>query len=1070
MLKSALNKPISIIVGLATVIIFAALALVRIPIDIFPNLNLPTIYISQPYGGMSAAQMEGFVATRYQNQMLYVSGIKDIEVKNIQGTCLIKLTFYENVDMAQVAGEVATQVNRVMNYLPPGTVPPTVVRFDASTLPVGQLVFSSRSAPLAELQDMASSRIRPLFSQIPGGVATSPFGSNERTIVVRVNPEKMKSYELTPDEIVTTMVANNKISPAGNVRIGDYMVMTPSNTVLENVEDFLNIPLRQGAGPMIFMRDVATVEDATDVPVGYALINGKRSVYIPVSKSGDASTLSVVSALKEKLPEMRSLLPDYIDLTYEFDQSVYVMQSVHALAVEGGLGALLTGLMVFLFLRDIRSSLIVILTIPASLLASILMLQLTGQTINIMTLSGLALSIGILVDQSTVVIENIHQHLEKGKSKARAIKDASAEMSFPLLLITIAILAVFAPAFLMGGIPRGMFLPLSLAVGFSISASYLLSQTLVPILSNWWLKDHKHSEEEGSSTNGKKKEGFMARVQRGYNNWVSRFMKRRKTVVGLYLVGSFSLVVLLFMMIGTDLMPRQEKAKQFQVRLIGPEGLRLERMEERVKEVLLHLEDLVGKENIGITSAYVGMTPSSYGTSALYVFNAGPHEAILQVAMAPDYKMKSLSDLKDQIRLKLQKEFPDMKLVFEPIELTEKIMSQGAATPIEVMIGGKDIAENQAYAQKVIRELNKIPYLRDVRIKQPLRYPTAQINIDRVRAAQLGLSVDAIAKSLVAATSSSRFTAKNLWLDQSKGFAYQVQVEMSPEHMKSIADIQNIPLVKGQLRPTLGDIATITTTNVPAQYDRRGPRRILTITANTHHIDLGTASAAVHKAIEAAGEPPRGSVVSVEGIAKLLQETLESLQFGLILAVVVIFLLLAASYQSFRLASIIMVTIPSVLAGALLLLILTGQTLNLQSYMGIIMSVGVSVANALLLVTNAETLRLEYRDASVAARTAGSIRLRPILMTALAMSIGMLPMASGFGDTGEQVAPLGRAVIGGLLASTFSTLFILPVVFSLVMRKVSFDSVSLDPDNPDSVTYDLKNGQAAEITIPNHLN
>src|SRR5690606_16118815 len=401
----------------------------RIPIDIFPNLNLPTIYISQPYGGMSAAQMEGFVATRYQNQMLYVSGIKDIEVKNIQGTCLIKLTFYENVDMAQVAGEVATQVNRVMNYLPPGTVPPTVVRFDASTLPVGQLVFSSRSAPLAELQDMASSRIRPLFSQIPGGVATSPFGSNERTIVVRVNPEKMKSYELTPDEIVTTMVANNKISPAGNVRIGDYMVMTPSNTVLENVEDFLNIPLRQGAGPMIFMRDVATVEDATDVPVGYALINGKRSVYIPVSKSGDASTLSVVSALKEKLPEMRSLLPDYIDLTYEFDQSVYVMQSVHALAVEGGLGALLTGLMVFLFLRDIRSSLIVILTIPASLPASILILQLTGQTINIMTLSGRALSIGILVDQSTVVIENIHQHLEKGKSKARAIKDASAEMS-----------------------------------------------------------------------------------------------------------------------------------------------------------------------------------------------------------------------------------------------------------------------------------------------------------------------------------------------------------------------------------------------------------------------------------------------------------------------------------------------------------------------------------------------------------------------------------------------------------------------------------------------------------------
>ncbi len=1069
MLKSALNKPIAVIVALFAVAIFAALALFRIPVDIFPNLNLPTIYISQPYGGMSANQMEGFVATRYQNQMLYVSGIKDVEVKNIQGTCLVKCTFYENVDMAQVAGEVANQVNRVMNYLPPGTVPPTVVRFDASSLPVGQLVFSSKSAPLSELQDMASSRIRPLFSQIPGGVATSPFGSNERTVVIRVDPERMKSYELTPDEIVAAVVANNKISPAGNVRIGDFMVMTPSNTVLDNVEDFFNIPLRQGVGPMVFMRDVATVEDATDVPVGYALINGKRSVYIPVSKSGDASTMSVVSALKAKLPEMKSLLPEHIDLTYEFDQSVYVMQSVHALAVEGGLGAILTGLMVFLFLRDLRSSLIVILTIPASLLSAILMLQLSGQTINIMTLSGLALAIGILVDQSTVVIENIHQHLEMGKSKARAIKDASTEMSFPLFLITIAILAVFAPAFMMTGIPKGMFLPLSLAVGFSIIVSYILSQTLVPILCNWWLKEHKeHVENDAPET--EKKAGLMDKIQHRYGLLLGRLMKKRRLVVGIYLLAAFSMVAILFMNIGTDLMPRQNKARQFQVRLIGPEGLRLERMEERVKEVLEQLEDLVGKKNISITSAYVGMTPSSYGTSALYVFNAGPHEAILQVSLSPDYKLESLDLLKDQIRQRIHKELPDLKTTFEPIELTEKIMSQGASTPIEVVIGGKDISENQVFAQKVIRELDKIPYLRDVRIKQPLRYPTVQIHIDRERAAQLGLSVDVIAKSLVAATSSSRFTAKNLWLDQGKGFAYQVQVEMSQQYMQSVADIENIPLVKGQLRPTLGDVATISTSNVPAQYDRRGPRRILTITANTHQVDLGTAGKAVHQAVMNAGEPPRGSVVSVEGISKLLQETLDSLQFGLLLAIVVIFLLLAATYQSFRLAVIIMITIPSVLAGALLLLLATGQTLNLQSYMGIIMSVGVSVANALLLVTNAETLRLQYRDAGIAAKTAGSLRLRPILMTTLAMSIGMVPMASGFGDTGEQVAPLGRAVIGGLLTSTIATLLILPVVFSLIMKKVSFNSVSLDPDNPESEDFDLKSSEAQSVTVSNHIN
>lgn len=1050
MLKTALNKPIAVIVGLFAIGIFAVLALLRIPVDIFPNLNLPTIYISQPYGGMSAAQMEGFVATRYQNQMLYVSGIKDVEVKNIQGTCLVKLTFYENVNMAQVAGEVATQVNRVMNYLPPGTVPPTVVRFDASSLPIGQLVFSSKTAPLAEMQDVASSRIRPLFSQIPGGVATSPFGSNERTVVIRVNPDKMRSYELTPDEVVSALVANNKISPAGNVRIGDFMVMTPSNTVIDGVDDFFNIPLRQGSGPMIFMRDIATIEDATDVPVGYALINGKRSVYIPVSKSGDASTMNVVNALKAKLPEMRSLLPDHIDLSYEFDQSVYVMQSVHALAVEGGLGALLTGLMVYLFLRDLRSSLIVIITIPASLLSSILLLQLTGQTINIMTLSGLALAIGILVDQSTVVIENIHQHLEMGKPKARAISDASAEMSFPLFLITVAILAVFAPAFLMNGIPRGMFMPLSLSVAFSIIVSYILSQTLVPILANWWLKDHHAT----ASTHSEKKAGFMDKIIKGYTSILDKLMNSRKLVIGIYLVASVSLVAGLYAMIGQDLMPKQNRAKQFQIRISGPEGLRLERMEDRVKDVVNRIGEIVGPENVAISSAYVGMTPSSYGTSALYVFNSGPHEAILQMSLVPEYDMQSIDHLKDRIRQEIRKEVPDVKLTFEPIELTEKIMSQGAATPIEINIGGKDLFENKQYADRIIKELHKVSFLRDVRIVQPLRYPSLKIELDRQRAAQLGLSVDAISKSLVAATSSSRFTAKNLWLDQKKGYAYQVQVEMSPEHMQTIEEVKNIPLVKGQLRPTLGDVATIVPTTEPAQYDRKGPRRILTISANIHQVDLGTAAARVQSIIEQVGEPPRGSTVNVEGISKLLKETLDSLQFGLLLAIVVIFLLLAATYQSFSLSTIIIFTIPSVIAGALTLLITTGQTLNLQSYMGIIMSVGVSVANALLLVTNAETLRLQYKDATLAAKMAGSLRIRPILMTALAMAIGMVPMASGVGDTGEQTAPLGRAVIGGLLASTFTSLFIIPVVFSYFMRKATFSSVSLDPDNPESVVYD----------------
>ena len=1073
MLKAALAKPIAVVVALVGILVFAGLALGRIPVDIFPRLNLPTIYIAQPYGGMTPAQMEGFIATRYQNQMLYVSGIKNVEVKNIQGLCLVKCTFYEDTNMAQAAGEVASQVSRVLTYFPPGTVPPIVVRFDASSLPVGELVFSSPTATLGQMQDLASTRVRPLFSQIPGASAPSPFGGNERTVVVRVDPERMKSYQLTPDEIVAAIVRNNQVSPAGAVSMGDYTMLTPSNATISQVPDFLNIPLRQGVGPTVFVRDVARVEDATDTPVGYALINGKRSVYIPVTKSADASTMSVVQALRAKLPEMQALLPDNIHLSYEFDQSVYVTQAVHSLAFEGGLGALLTGLVVLLFLRDVRASLIVILTIPASILAAILLLQLTGQTINLMTLSGLSLAIGILVDQATVVIENIHQHLELGKPKARAILDASQEVSFPLLLITLSILAVFAPSFLMTGVPRGMFVPLSLSVGFSIIVSYLLSQSFVPVVANWWLKDEPHhaatptgpndlADVEPAPTPDEKATGFE-RIKQGYLRVLDCLLRHRALVLTTYGLVCAALIGGCFFFIGQDMMPKISHSRQFQLRLIAPQGLRIERTEARTKKVITIISQLVGPKNVAITSAFVGMTPSSYGTSALYVFNAGPHEADLQVNLAETYKVESLDALKDQIRRAIAKQVPDLTISFEPIELTDKIMSQGAQTPIEVLVGGKDLTEGQAYADRLVARLRRITYLRDVRINQPLRYPTVQVEIDRERAAQFGLTPDQIARSLVAATSSSRFTAKNLWLDRSKGFSYQVQVQFAARDMSSKADMLGVPLVPGQLRPTLGDVATLRSATVPGEYDRIGPRRIITVSANIAGQDLGTATKAVRQAIQDTGTPPKGSVVEMRGLAQLLQETLASLQMGLGLAIIVIFLLLAANYQSFKVAGVVLVTVPAVLAGSLALLLITGQTLNLQSYMGLIMSVGVSVANAVLVITNAEALRLRYRDAVAAARTAGAARLRPILMTSIAMIAGMLPMASGLGESGEQTAPLGRAVIGGLLASTVAALLVLPVVFAAVQRKTSFVSVSLDPDDQESAVYD---GQPVSATEP----
>ena len=1056
MISAALRNPITVIVIILGIVIFSILALVTIPVDIFPKLNLPTIYIAQPYGGMAPDQMEGFIATRYQNQLLYVTGIKDIEVKNVQGLCLVKCTFYEDVNMAQVSGEVANQVNRVMSYMPPGTVPPTVVRFDASSLPVGELVFSSKTASLDEMQDLASTLIRPMFSQIPGASAPPPFGGNERTIVVKVNPELMAGYQLTPDDIVKAVVQNNQISPAGNVRIGNYNVMTPNNTVVKNPRDFLDIPLLKKSGPTVYLRDVATVEDAADVTVGYALVNGKRSVYIPVTKTADASTMDVVSSLKKRLPEMQALLPDYVLLTYEFDQSIYVIEAVESLASEGILGALLTGLMVFLFLRDLRSSLVVVCTIPVSVMAAVMLLKTVGQTINIMTLSGLALAIGILVDQATVAIENIHQHLEMGKSKSRAISDASEEVSFPLLLITICILAVFAPAFLMSGVPKGMFLPLSLSVGFSMIASYLLSQTFVPVVSNWWLKDKHHVKKE--ETDNGRPSGFE-RFKLYYLSLLDSMLARPRLTITLYLLVSFGIVGFCFIIIGKDLMPKIEHSHQFQLRLVGPDGLRIERMEDAVIETIQLIKDVVGKDNVEITSSFIGMTPSSYGTNALYIFTSGPQEAILQVNLADDYKVKSIDDLKDQIRKKTKERMPKILISFEPIELTDKILSQGANTPIEVLVASKNLEEAKVHAKKIKAILDKVDFLRDVRINQPLNYPATLISVDRIKSAQFTLTANEIAKSLVAATSSSRFTAKNLWLDSKRGFAYQVQVQIPEYLMKSNSDVGNIPLLKDHMRPTISDVAEIKSIRIPAEFDRIGPRRIVTVSANLYKKDLGSAATVVNQAVKEAGVPPKGLVVELRGLAKLLQDTLSNLQSGLLLAIIVIFLLLSANYQSFKVAFVVLITVPAVLSGSLILLLITGGTLNLQSYMGIIMSVGVSVANAVLLVTNAETLRMKSGDSLHAARTAGSLRLRPILMTSIAMVAGMVPMASGLSESGEQAAPLGRAVIGGLVASTFAALIILPVVFMLVQKSTSTASVSLNPDDKNSPYYDLEESQ-----------
>jgi multidrug efflux pump subunit AcrB len=1047
LIRFALRKPIAVMVVFLSVIVLSFTAIKKIKVDIFPEVELPSMYIAMPYGGLSPQYMDGFMSNEFQKVLLFVNGVKNIDFKSVQGLTLMKLTFYPGTDMSQAAGEVSTQVSRAMGFLPPGAVPPMVVRFDGNSLPVGQLVFESDNHSVTELQTMVLTKIRPMFVEIPGITAPAPFGGNIRSIVINIDPAAMQSNGLSPEEITLAITKSSHPSPAGNIRMGETNYMAPINSIAKDPAEFLKIPIKTQDGRTLYVGDVAKVQDAADQTVGYALINGKRSVYLPVIKKADASTLTAVENLKKAMPRLRDQLPDDVRVSYEFDQSKYIERSLSNLIHEGILGALFTGLMIILFLGDIRGALIVVFTIPIAILTAVCVLYFTGYTINIMTLSGLALSIGILVDEATVTIENIHQHMEMGKSKPKAILDAVLEISIPKLLILLCILAVLTPAFIMTGIPKDMFLPLSLAVAFAMVASFLASQTFVPILANWMMKN-KHIQNHSA-----KNRSFFYRFRTGYSHKMRKWSEKTLVLFSSYIVFCGLLIFLMMRSLGTDIMPVSNSG-DFQMRIDAPQGSRLEKSEKLVKDILKDIKGLLPENGISITSAYVGLHPAATPINPIFLFTNGTHQSVLQVSVDKEIYSGSMEGLKEQIRKTIAKKHPEAQINFEPMELTEKIIGQGSMTPIEIKVGSPNLRLAAKHARKIEENLKSNDFLRDVRIAEPLQYPTLQINVDRNLAAQFGLTMQDVTRSLVTATSSTRYTDKNLWVDPKSGLVFQTQVQIPESVMNSEEVLKSLPLKKDSPRPVLEDIATVKKTTAPAQVNRKGPMRYVTIIGNVYGKDLGSASKAAKKAINDAGKPSKSVSVWTEGTLQLLDDTLDSLAIGLLAAVLAIFLMLSAYYQSFKVPFVVLSVIPSVIVGSLILIFLTGSTLNLQSYMGMIMSIGVSVSNAVLLINQAEYYRKHYQFSALhSARMAAASRLRPVLMTALAMLAGMIPMSLGIGEGSEQVAPLGRAVIGGIIASTFTILLLIPHFFSAVMSKAGLGNPSLDPEDEESKFY-----------------
>ena len=1038
LIRAALGRPITVLMIVLGVGLTSALALQRMRADILPELGTPVLYVAQAYGGMDPAQMEGYLVNYYEFHFLYINGIDRVESKSIQDVGLVALYFHPGTDMAQALAETVAQVNRARAFMPPGTVPPVVLRQDAGSMPVGYVTFASETRSLNEIQDLALFRVRPMFGTLPGVSGRPPFGGNQRTIVINVDPNRLRAYGLSADEVIQAVAKNNVIVPSGYVRVGDEAKAAPINAVVRNIDELLEVPLRPGAGATVFLRDVGSVQDTMDILAGYAIVNGRRSVYLPVIKRADASTLDVVGEVRRALPQMRALVPEDITVDFAFDQSEYVTSAIRSLTIEGLLGAFLTGVAVLVFLRDVRGGLIVIMTIPLALLAAVVGLWIAGQTINLMTLGGLTLAIGILVDESTVAIENIHTHMRRERNTALAVLNAGAEVAIPQFLAMLCVAAVFTPALFMVGPGRALFVPLALAVALAMTASYFLARTFVPVMATWLLRP---SHPSTSST------GRFERAHERYGVALNRLIAHGGVVMALYLAITVGVVLVFGNIIGNEIFPRVDTG-QLQMRIKAPPGTRVERTELIAQKILQFFAKEAGPEHIRGSIGYVGVQPTSYPINTILLWTSGPHEAVLRVALDPDARV-STEALKERLRASLDTLAPGTTIAFEPADIVSQVMSFGASTPIEVAVSGADFAASRKFADRIRANMAHIPSLRDVQFAQSLAYPSLNIQVDRERAGQLGVTVQDVGRALVASTSSTRFTQPLYWAAPN-GVSYQVQVEIPQSLTNSPGSLETIPVSHGDsLYPLVGDVATISEGTTIGQYDRINQQRMVTITADLKDVDLGTAAGQVSQAIASAGQAPRGVSVAVRGQIAPMQQTLNGLRTGLLLAIVAIFILLGAYFQSLRIAVIVIATVPAAMGGVLLALAIARDTLNVQSFMGAIVAIGVAVANAILLTTFAEQSRMTGNSSAAAAADGAFSRLRPILMTTSAMVVGMIPLALG----AAQTAPLGRAVIGGLIGATAATLFVLPAAFAVVQSRAPRRSASMDPHDPSSTFY-----------------
>jgi CzcA family heavy metal efflux pump len=1044
--RLALRRPYTFVVVALLIAVMGLVSIVTTQTDIFPGINIPVVSVIWSYGGLSPTEMQDRISTVVERAITTtVNDIEHIESQSVRGTSVIKVFFQPGADENSAVAELTAICQTLIKPLPPGITPPLIIRYNAADVPVIQLSMGSKTLSQQEISDLGNNFIRTQLVTVQGAAVPVPYGGKNRVVNVDLDPDALYARGISPQEVASAILAQNLILSAGTVKMGtvEYDVAVNSSPTL--LEELNNIPLRHANGAMVYVRDVAFVHDGYSPQTNLVRRDGRGSALLPILTSGSASTLSVVKGVRGLMPKILAGLPKSFNVDFLFDQSVFVRSSISGVVREGVIAASLTGLMILLFLRSWRSTLIVATSIPLSILVSICVLHALHQTLNIMTLGGLALAVGILVDDATVEIENNHRHMDMGTPLRQAILDAASEVAAPAFVATLSICIVFVPILFLGGVGGYLFAPLALAVVFAMLASYFLSRTLVPTMVLYMLAAEERQLKAPDPGRGsifrRVGEGFEARFERlagryeGALDWALAHRGAVAAALLLFAVGS----LFLYPFVGRDFFPTVD-AGQLRLHVRCPPGTRLEQSEVYFQRIEDYLREVIPAGELNVIDDNIGL-PNNINLARSDSVTAGPSDGEILVAL--NAKHHPTAGYLKKIRAEFPQRFPDLELFTQPADIVSQILNFGLPAPIDIQVSGPigELDRNYQVAQQIAKALTGVPGAVDVHVQQITSAPRLMIDTDRTVAQQSGLTEQNVANSVSVSLSGSGTAATNFWLNYKNGVSYQVVVQTPQHRVGSMDELNRTPiaLASASSPQFLGNLATVSRTTTPLSLSHYNVQPVFDVCANVQGTDLGSVSDAVDKIVARQNASlSKASTITVRGQVRSMNQSFFQMELGIAFAILLVYFLMVVNFQSWTDPMIILMALPGALAGILWALFITRTTISVPALMGCIMSIGVATSNSILMVTFANGQRLPAsggRDARTAALVAGRTRLRPVLMTALAMLIGMFPMSLALGEGGEQNAPLGRAVIGGLAVATIYTLFFVPVMYSMMRRR-----------------------------------